>query len=473
MGKGLTEEQKATYNQLQELMPTDLIPGYTVADAGNLDPESAFLKGMKKFSEELGKNAYAYYNFDISKRGIKRTRRVSKKILSAEGFPPWVNVTYAYPAPRSFHSWLNGDRPVKHFIFHSFGHGWMASWSAKSKSWVGWMNSKKNGRGVEAYEFEGRTVYICKGSDPETLAHFQRFSAGLGTALAFTSGVAPNFFIDRAGNLVVIGNCNDIQIASNRLDRFGVSVELEEAFYVEQDTSGSANKAKFDGGGNPRGIGGPNSNIKYFTYSPQQLFTLSIICKKLESVYEPLRERNVVFVDRTATWQNTPPGYAMHDFISQGVDKKTGRPKGHFDISPQFKTQELWDAFFRLVDSHHHIDSNNTFRPPQRYQDMGESYTTKPLAEDTLTAMTERLLQEAKDQGFASERANNLINADKNSQNTSTGTAAAKESLRLSQQVANTTNLAQQTQEIPVSLPDVDNLEEDERGQQVGSDDVW
>ena len=203
MGQGLTADQKSALDQLKEQMPTDLVPGYSVATTGELDPNSAFLKGMQSYSKVLGQNAYAYYNFEVNKKGLKRRRRRPKKVLSPEGFPPWVAISYGFPAPRSFRTPYE-EREVEHFIMHSFGHGWMAS--VKNKKWVGWMNSKRKKRGVETYELDGRTVYVAKGSDPETLTHLTRFKAGLGHALAFSSGVAPNFFIDRSGNLFVIGD---------------------------------------------------------------------------------------------------------------------------------------------------------------------------------------------------------------------------------------------------------------------------
>jgi len=457
----LTADQKSAFDQLKEVMPTDLVPGYSVATTGELDPNSVFLKGMESYSDVLGQNAYAYFNFEVSKRGLKRRRRRPSKILSPEGFPPWVGISYAYPAPRSFRTPME-EREVEHFVFHSFGHGWMASF--KNKKWVGWMNDKRKKRGVEAYEFEGRTVYVAKGSDPESLTHLTRFKAGLGNCLALSSGVAPNFFIDRSGNLVVIGDCNDIQIASNWLDRKGVSVELEEAFYVTKDTGGSKNKATFKSGGTPRGTAG---NVEYFAYSPLQMLTLSIVCKKLETAFPAIRNRHLSFANRTSTWKNTPPGYAMHDWIKQG---KHG---GHFDISPHFQTQALWDAFFELVDSHTHINPTNVFKPRQKYKDVGMSYTTEALAEDTLEAMTDRMLQYAKDRGLATERMNNIITANKRTVNSNAGTSAAKEALKVKQQVATTTSLAQQTQNPPVSLPSVDLPIGQDDGLQVCSDDVW
>lgn len=459
----LTSEQKSAFDQLKEVMPTDLVPGYTVATTGEVDPDSEFLKGMRSYSKLLGENAYAYFNFVGKGKRFRRLRRRPKKILSPEGFPPWVTISYAFPPPRSFQT-PSKEREVNHFVMHSFGHGWMATWSKKSRKWIGWMNSKRKKRGVQVHELDGKTIYVAKGSDPETLTHFQRFRAGLGSCLAFSSGKAPNFFIDRAGNLVVIGDCNDIQIASNWLDRHGVAVELEEAFYTLHDTGGSKNKAKFRSDGTPRGTGG---NVTYLAYSPQQLLTLSIVCKKIETAYPQIRNRHLSFADRTSTWKNTEPGYAIHDWIKQG---KKG---GHYDVSPHFITQEFWDAFFELVDSHKHINPTNVFKPRQKYSDVGKSYLVEPLSDDALEAMTDRMLQFARDRGLSEERANNLVNTSKQVTNTEVGTAAAKESLKVSQQVSTTTSVAQQTQSPPVSLPEPDLPIYEVDGQQVCSDDSW
>lgn len=453
---GTTPEQKSAFAQLQEQMPTDLVPGYTVQSTGEAEPDSAFLKGMERYSGELAKNAYAYYNFAARGKRLSSYRRTPNKVLSAEGFPPGVTVTTALPAPQAFYT-PNKERTVRYFVFHSFGHAWHASY--KDGKSIGWLNSMEDNRGVVPYQFNNQTVYVAKGSDPETLANFSRFASGIGAALAFNSGVAPNFFIDRAGNLIIIGDCNNIQFASQGMDPYSVSVMLEEAFYVLDKPQGK-NKATWKSGGSPPGTAG---NVKYFAYGPAQMLTLSILCRKIETAFPDIKQRNVIFSRGTATPESTPPGYLMHDFIAGSK---------HFDISPQFLTQDLWDTFFKMVDAQNHITPHNVFRPRQKYEDSGISQVVPPLSSTTTTATTAMLLQDAKDHGMSAMRIDKLVNQTKQTANSDAGSAAAKQSMKISQQVASTKQTTQQTQNPRKNYPaSVQFVTKD--GTQAGSNDMW
>lgn len=457
MGGPLNAEQQNAFNQLKEHLPVDLVPGYSVATTGETDPESPWIKKMARFSKDLGVNAYAYFNYNArAKGGIKRMRRRPKKIISSEGFPPWVTVTYAYPPPFAFKT-LNKERDIKHFVIHSFGHAWHAT--SRDGKRIGWMNSSRAGRGVVAIERDGETIYIAKGSDPETMAHFTRFSAGLRACLNSAAKATAHFFIDTAGNLVVIGDCNDIMFTSNGLNISSCGVEMEEAFYVTKDTKGKGNKALWRPGGRPPGTAG---NVEYFAYSPQQMLTLSILVKKLETAYPQLRERNVSF-DRRKFTKDDAGGYTIHDFIKGST---------HLDISPHFLSQDLWDAFFKLTDTHTHINPTNIFRPRTKYDDSGESQIVEPVSTQVLTSMTERLYNYAKDTGVAMNRSASIAKATKQTINDSAGTNATRESKRVSQQVATTVRVAQQTQNPIRELPASD-LAIGDDGLQVGSDDMW
>ena len=454
-----TADQRSAFEALKEKLPVDLVPGYSIATSGELDPTSPWVNKMQRFSKDLGTNAYAYFNYTARSKGpLKRTRRTPKKILSPEGFPPWVTISYAYPPPQAFYS-MAREREVKHFVMHSFGHGWHASF--RDGKAVGWMNSSRNGRGVQPYEFEGRTVYVAKGSDPETLAHFTRFSAGLRACLHSAAKATAHFFIDRAGNLVVIGDCNDVMFTSNSVSKTSCGVELEEAFYVMDIPRGRKNRAIFKSGGRPPGTAG---NIEYFAYSPQQLFTLSILVKKMELAYPQLKARNLSF-DRRTFNAGSPAGYTMHDFIKQ---KKRG---GHFDISPQFLSQDLWDSFFDLVDTHTHITPANLFRPRQQYHDSGQSLQTEEISEQHLESMTERLFHLAQTQGVAYNRTEYLARRSRKEENSSVGKMATKRAKQESQKVADVQQISQRTQSPIVDSPSVD-LYYDE-GEQVCSDDMW
>lgn len=455
-----TADQRNAFEALKEQLPVDLVPGFSVATTGTLDPSSPWVDKMQRFSKDLGVNAYAYFNFIARTKGpLQSTRRTPKKVISPDGFPPWVTVTYAFPPPQAFYS-LSRERAVKHFVLHSFGHAWHAT--LRDNRAIGWFNSSRSGRGVQPYEFEGRTVYIAKGSDPKTLEHFTRFSAGLRACLHSAARATAHFFIDRAGNLVVIGDCNDVMFTSNGVSSSSCGVELEEAFYVLDIPRGKKNRAIFRPGGRPPGTAG---NIQYFAYSPQQLFTLSILVKKLELAYPVLRARNISF-DRRSFRSSGPPGYTMHDFIKQKPNK------GHFDISPQFLSSDLWDRFFDLVDTQTHITAVNLFRPRQNYTDSGQLLNAEQVSEHQLESMTERLFQLARTQGMAFNRSAYLAQQTRRSRNASVGRFATRRAKQEAQKVADIKQLSQRTQS-PLIDSLSEEIEQGADGYQVCSDDMW
>lgn len=435
---GLTEQQQSAFDMLKEKIPADLVPGFNVSSGDDAQPQSAWLKSMQRWSNDLGTNAYAYFNYTARKKQLKKTKRRPTKIMSSEGFPPWVTVAYAYPPPGAFYS-VNGKRDVKHVVLHSFGHGWMAGY-VKSKGkgyWGGWMNSTSKKKGVQVFEYEGKTVYVPKGSD-ESQHHPQKFSAGLQACLDSAKKASAHFFIDRLGNLVVIGDCNDVMFTSNGLNDSGVGIELEEAFYVVEHPSKTS--AKFKAGGKPPGTDG---NVEYFAYSPLQLLTLSIVCAKLEVAYPQIKQRTVDFTRRSQN-KKSPPGYSMHDFA---------KGSHHFDVSPAFLEQETWNRFFALVDSHTHINANNTWKPPQKYakSGAGEELIRAPLTEEVTRGFTKLLLQASHDTGVAIARSEMTSEIKKKAVNEEAGNRAIQESKKVLQEAANTYNMTQQSENPPVS----------------------
>lgn len=455
MPSELSTQQMSAFEQLKEQMPIDAIPGFSVATS-ELTPESPWVKKMQVVADDLKLNAYAYFNFTARSKGpLTRARRSPSKIISPEGFPSWVTVTYAYPPPQAFFS-MATDRPVKHFVMHSFGHGWHSSYI--KGDWVGWMNSSQDGRGVQVYEFEGKTVYVAKGSDPENLAHFTRFSAGLRACLNSAAQATAHFFIDRAGNLIVVGDCNDVLFTSQGVSKTSVGVEMEEAFYVLEPPT-SKKPAVWKSGGKPPGTAG---NIQYFAYSTQQMMTLSILCRKLETAYPDMRQRNVYTTPRSFKPAD-PPGYTMHDWISGSK---------HFDVSPHFLTQDLWDAFFALVDSHNHINPTNVWKPRQKYADSAyQQIATQPMASTPVKSLTDALLQDSKDRGLGSERAFNKANDTRSTLNEAAGKDSIKESQTVLQRAANTINSSQPL-EAPPSTTFVE-IGVGSDGFAAGSDDFW
>ena len=435
----LTEKQQSAYDMLKEKIPADLVPGYNVSSGDDAQPQSEWLKSMQRWSKDLGTNAYAYYNYTARGKQLKSTRRRPTKVLSSEGFPPWVSVAYAFPPPGAFYS-ENGKRNVKHVVLHSFGHGWMAGYVKPRKGkgyWGGWMNSKKKKKGVQVFEFEGKTVYVPKGSD-EQQHHPNKFSAGLQACLNSAKSASAHFFIDRVGNLVVIGDCNDVMFTSNGLNKTGVGIELEEAFYVVEHPDSKS--AKFKAGGNPPGTDG---NVEYFAYSPLQLLTLSIVCAKLEIAYPELKQRNVDFTRRSQN-KSSPAGYSMHDFA---------KGSHHFDVSPAFLEQETWDRFFTLVDSHTHINAGNVWKPRQKYKrsGAGEELIRAPLTSEVTSNFTKLLLDSSHSTGVAIARSEMTSELKKQAVNEEAGDRAVQESQKVLKEAANTYNMTQQSENPPVS----------------------
>jgi N-acetyl-anhydromuramyl-L-alanine amidase AmpD len=431
----LTDQQKNAFEMLKEKIPADLVPGYNVSSGDDVAPQTAWLKAMKRWSKDLGTNAFAYYNYIGRGKKLKRLRRRPTKVMSADGFPPWVTVAYAFPPPGAFYTPGN-PRPVKHIILHSFGHGWMAAY-VKGKGFRGWMNSKKKKRGVQVHELDGKTVYVPKGSD-ENLSHPQKFTAGLSNCLNSAMKASAHFFIDRTGNVMIIGDCNDSFFTSNGLDRYGVGIELEEAFYVEEHPTKTT--AKFRAGGTPPGTAG---NVMYAAYSPLQLLTLSIICRKLETAFPEIKQRNLEF-KRQARNYKSPPGYSMHDFA---------KGSKHFDVSPQFLEEETWHRFFDLVDTHTHITSTNVWKPRQKYKSSGtgEDLIRAPLSAEVTNNFTKLLLGPSHDTGVAIARSSMASDVEKSASNEEAGNRAVQESQKVLQEAANTYNMTQQAENPPVS----------------------
>ena len=431
----LTDEQKNAFEMLKEKIPADLVPGYNVSAGDDVQPQTAWLKSMQRWSKDLGTNAYAYFNYIGRGKKLGKLRRRPTKVMSAEGFPPWVSVAYAYPPPRAFYTPAK-PREVKHIIFHSFGHGWMAAY-VKGKGWRGWMNSKSKRKGVQVYELDGKTVYVPKGSD-ENLHHPQKFTAGLSNCLNSAMKASAHFFIDRAGNLVVIGDCNDSFFTSNGLDRYGVGIEFEEAFYVVEHPS--KEPARFRSGGDPPGTKG---NVEYAAYSPLQLLTASIVCRKLETAFPAIKGRYLSF-ERRSQGKTSPPGYFMHDFAKGST---------HFDVSPSFLEQETWDRFWDLVDSHTHITTTNVWKPRQKYKSSGagEDLIRAPLSEEVTSNFTKLLLGPSHDSGVGIARASMSSDIEKPAVNNEAGNQAVQESQKVLQEAANTYNMTQQAENPPVS----------------------
>lgn len=424
------------YKELQEKLPTDLVPGYVVSSGDDVDPQTAWLKGLKRFSEDLGENAFAYFNYTARKGPLRAARRRPRKIMSGEGFPPWVNIGYAYPPPQAFYTpWK--ARTVKHIVLHTFGHGFMSAAQTKRKpngnvvatgKWIGWMNSKRKNRGVQQFEYEGKTVYVPKGSD-ENQHHPRKFSAGLSACLNSSRKASAHFFIDRNGNLMIIGDINDILFTQNALNKTGVGIEMEEACYVEEPLP---KKVRLRAAGDPPLTGG---NVIYPAFSALQLLTLSIVCRKLETAF-PEIERRTLLTPHSAN-KKSPPGYTMH---------LTAKGGSHSDASPHFLDEHYadnfatWDDFFALVDEQDQVTADNLWKPQQKYKrsTTGEELMHAPVSEDVTNNFTQMLLSFSHSMGVGVARASASSETTKSEVNEEAGKQATKEAQKVKNEMANT-----------------------------------
>jgi hypothetical protein len=430
-------------------MPEDLVSGQqvpSVTDSGN----SPFLAGAREAVDKWKKIAESNYNVSNRQDRVANNNRVPRLILSSEGFPSDIAVTYATPPMLSYLT-VDTAREVKHVVLHSFGHAWHAK-PLKG----GWLNRVTEGEGTELYEHETSIVYVAKGSDHKTLTHQDRVAAGLQAALGPASRATPHFLIDRAGNLVVIGDVNNQMFISDGLGETSVSIMLEEAFYLVNDPVKET--AVWRAEGIPPGTAG---NVEYFTFSVPQLYTLSVLCKKLEIAYPNLTARNVVLRRRALTIDSAS-GYTIHDFI-QGAK--------HVDVSPHFLTKKLWDRFFELVDTHTNIDSTNIWKATGVYKEIGVSLANAPVSDDPINLVTERTIKDMRNLGEGSNRSSELATVTKAGAMKDAGDEALNTSKKLAQVAASTYNSTRQTENMPTSLVE-DNLPVEKQG---GADpeDIW
>jgi len=434
----------SAYEELQEKLPFDLVPGYSVSSGDDADPQTEWLKGLKRLSSDLGENAFAYFNYEARKGPLKGRQRRPRKVMSGEGFPPWVNIGYAYPPPQAFYTpWK--ARTVKHIVLHTFGHAFMSAFlkygkkkrrkKGKPGEWVGWMNSNRKNRGIEQFEYDGKIVYVPKGSDAN-MHHPRKFSAGLSACLSSSRKASAHFFIDRNGNLMIIGDVNDVLFTSNALSKTSVGIEMEEACYVEEPLPKTI---KLRAAGSPPLTAG---NVIYPAFTAKQLLTLSIVCRKMETAF-PEIERRTLLTPHSAN-KASPPGYSMH-LAAKGAH--------HSDASPHFLDElyaenfVTWDNFFALVDEQDQINETNLWKPRQKYKKStkGEELIRAPVSEDVTNNFEQILLSFSHSTGVGVSRASKSSEVTKPQINEEAGKQAKKESQKMKNTAASTYQRTQGT----------------------------
>jgi hypothetical protein len=211
---------------------------------------------MNSSAQNLGSRAEGYFNLKVSDTHGSSTSQGTRRIISAEGFPSGMTVTYVDAPKMSYHS-VDAPREIKHIVLHSFGHSWHADSSGKG----GWFNDPSGG-GVDPYIYDKQTIYVARGSDAKTLGHPERLKGSIQAAVGSMSRSTAHFYIDRAGNLLVVGDVNNVMFVADAVNETSVSISLEEAFYLVKDPL--EERAIWSTSGVPPGSAG---NVKYFSFS--------------------------------------------------------------------------------------------------------------------------------------------------------------------------------------------------------------
>lgn len=341
-------------NQLQALLDAEQVnttSGRKVADhtifnandAPGEPDDPTWLQILGNFSEYLNKNVMAFLNAGTL-GGIDITRR--NCVLNSQGFPPTVKVRHTYAAPGATIPWTKEeDREITQVVLHSFGQQWHAFKS--SGAWKGRMNTPGE---LTLYTPEISTnsewVWIPKGTDAARgFAQWDRFSSALRAIVSAPQPVtAVHYLIDRAGNLYIMADANDIINSSGGLSESCISIGLEEALYLPKDEGGGRPvEATWEPTGDPPGTSG---TLAHWDYSREQYITLAILVRKLQNGIPALRTSTH---SKDKTVDKTFTGYTMHGHIVDSDDNI-------IDVSPHFQTEHDWDAFFSLVEQQAHAD---------------------------------------------------------------------------------------------------------------------
>ena len=288
---------------------------------------------------------------------------MSKRLLSADGFPPTSKVYYTFASPDSFIPWSKDTaREVKQIVLHSFGQSWHA-FKASGK-WKGAMNAP-GGRVHFTQQINEEYIiqaWIPKGTVP---LNGMYNSGRLASSLQYflnppdrKEGV--HFVISRSGDLYILGDANNIYGSAGSLSETCISIALEEALYMDVDLSSfEVFSATWLPGGDPLGTQG---NLKHWDYSPMQYVTLATLIAKLRIAYPELNSQTHSSSVRSVSPSFT--GITMRSHIS-------GTSSDIVDVSPHFQTQGVWNSLYSLIDDQQSaVAIHNVWKPND------ESYTS-------------------------------------------------------------------------------------------------
>lgn len=314
------------------------------------DVGPSWLRILGDLSEYLTKNVNVQLNFGTLE-GVENGQK--RRILDSQGFPAWAQVNYTFAAPGTYVPWTaDDDREITQIVLHSFGQPWHAY--EASGTWRGAMNSPTT---VEAYYYinEGvsETVWVPKGTNPDKgFAQWDRLASSLQALVQAPQGVSGvHFIIDRAGNLYVMGDCNDVMGSSGVLNDTCISIALEEALYAPAESNGyRAVPSTWLPLGTPPGTAG---TLQHWDYSTFQYVTLATLIRKLQNAIPALK--TTAYSSALRSVDSSFTGFTMHSHI-------TDAPQYVVDISPHFQEEEDWTQFFELVELQAAVDEYATWQ---------------------------------------------------------------------------------------------------------------
>jgi len=269
-----------------------------------------------------------------------------QRVLNNSKFPDNVQVIYAYPNSMSYEPRAYGTyREVTHIVVSAFGSYYDAQLLNKGDRVI-------SGGGVR-----------ISGADPNKSYHSpNRVWAGIRSVLVNTgkklSGA--HFYIDRLGNLIVMGDADMTMIGSVPCSPTAIFIALEESISVPT-------AAWYASRPNPRAIlSGDDRNVVSEGFTGAQYTTLGILLKKLELGFPDVVGGGgggnfTVVANRAVSL-----GYADRDGLAIQEVAESDTPGYVTDAWPILTTEEDWQELFEFhVDIHEDIVDDDVWRNPQ------------------------------------------------------------------------------------------------------------
>jgi hypothetical protein len=334
-------------------------------------------------------------NSNVPYRGKYNIRL--QRVLSNSKFPDDISVIYAYPNPLSYRPRSQGEyREVKHVILTSFG--------------VYWDSQVINaGRRVVTSGSDGVGIVYSEEADPSNNFHSpNRMWEGIRHSVDPTKTVSgAHFYVDRLGNLVVVGDVDMSMEGSAPSIGGAVIVALEDAGYVYADDWYATRP-------NSRAVAfGDNRNMLSFGISGPQYNTLAVLLRKLELAFPDIREGASNSRMSVVSGRGVSLPFAERDGLAL-KEVTEDDPGGYItDSWPNLVTEEAWKVLLEdYVDLRDYISEEDVFKGDDLLV-MPWLGDVPPATADTLPKepLAQAFGEELKDQAGALQRVYNLLNS--------------------------------------------------------------